>query len=96
MTIDNVREIINKNKNFLKEKYKVKSIKIFGSFARHEEAADSDIDILIGFYSSPDIFEFIELEGFLGNLLGVKVDLVTEQALKPLIKDKILEEAISI
>jgi len=96
MTIENVKEIINKNKKFLKEKYKVKSIRIFGSFARREEGADSDIDVLVEFYTSPDIFKFMELEEFLENLLGTGVDLVTEQALKPLIKDKILEEAVYI
>jgi len=96
MTIENVKEAINKSKKFLKEKYKIKSIRIFGSFVRHEEATNSDIDILVEFYSSPDIFEFIELEGFLEKLLGTKVDLVTEQSLKPLIKDKILEEAVYI
>jgi predicted nucleotidyltransferase len=96
MTIENVRGIINKNKKFLKEKYKVKSMRIFGSFARYEEAKDSDIDILVEFYATPDIFEFIELEGVLGNLLGTRVDLVTERSLKTLIKDKILEEAVYI
>jgi len=94
MTIENIRNIINKNKKFLEEKYKIKSIGIFGSFVRDEVTTDSDVDVLVEFNESPDIFEFIKLEQFLEQLLAIKVDLVTKKALKPLIKDKILKEAV--
>lgn len=94
MTIENIREIIDKNKKTLEGKYKIKSIGIFGSMARGEDETDSDVDILIEFNESPDIFQFIELEGFLGKLIGMKVDLVTRKALKSQIKDKILKEAV--
>ncbi|MBL7131394.1 MAG: nucleotidyltransferase family protein [Candidatus Omnitrophica bacterium] len=94
MTIQNIRNIINKNRKFLKEKYKIKSMSIFGSIARDEGSTNSDVDVLVEFNESPDMFEFIKLEQFLENLLGAKVDLVTKKALKPLIKDKILKEAV--
>lgn len=96
MTIKNIKEIIDKNRKILEEKYKIKSIGIFGSMARGENETSSDVDILIEFTESPDIFKFIELEQFLGQLIGVKVDLVTRNALKTQIKDKILREAVYI
>jgi predicted nucleotidyltransferase len=51
---------------------------------------------LVEFLETPDIFEFIKVENFLRKLLGLKVDLVTKEALKPLIKKEILRETIYI
>ncbi len=96
MNLEEIKEKINKNKRLLKEKYSVKSIGVFGSAVKNAVGKDSDIDILVEFFEVPDIFEFIELEGFLTNLLGAKVDLVTKRALKPLIKDAILNETVYI
>jgi len=50
----------------------------------------------VEFSETPDLFEFIELENFLRKLLKIKVDLVTKEALKPLIKKEILRETIYI
>jgi len=96
MTLEAIRTKISKNKRLLEEKYNVKSIGIFGSSARNKLGKDSDIDILVEFSESPDIFEFIKLEGFLASLLGTKVDLVTKKALKTLIKESILNETVYI
>ncbi|MFH1541716.1 MAG: nucleotidyltransferase family protein [bacterium] len=76
----------------LKKQYKIKMIGFFGSYARGEERKDSDLDVLVEFSTSPDIFRFIKLENQLSDLLHVKVDLVTKGALKPIIKDRILGE----
>jgi len=74
----------------------VKNIGFFGSYARGEQKPKSDIDILVEFVegNSVDLFDFIELENFRCRKLGIKVDLATEKALKPLIKDQILKETI--
>jgi len=91
-----IKEIIKKNKRILEEKYKVKVLGIFGSYSRANSHKGSDIDILVEFSETPDFFEFIRLEEFLQNLLGMRVDLVTPDALKPLIKKEILKETIYI
>lgn len=69
---------------------------MFGSYIRGEEKESSDIDILIDF--TPDarisLLDFIELEDYLSELLGIKVDLVDKQALKPRIGRHILSELI--
>lgn len=91
-----IKEIIKKNKRILEDKYKVKGLGIFGSYSRKDSRRGSDIDIIVEFSQIPDFFEFIRFEEFLHNLLGVKVDLVTPDALKPLIKSEILKETIYI
>lgn len=93
-TFEQVKAIIAKEKQFLRDNYNVNTIGIFGSYALGKAKPDSDIDILIEFFQPIDFFKFIRLEEFLSSVLGLKVDLVTKKALKPLIKEDILSEAV--
>ncbi len=93
----NKGQIIKKlSDNFaeMKGKYNVKRIGIFGSFAREENDLKSDIDILVEFESPIGFFLLIDLENYLYNLLGRKVDLTTKNSLKPVVRDRILNETI--
>ncbi len=75
----------------------VKSIAIFGSVARDEENLKSDVDILVEFDNARHkigLFAYVRLQRRLEELLGTQVDLVTPNALKRQLKDKILNEAI--
>ncbi len=88
-----IEKILKKKKSFLKKKFSVKEIGIFGSYARGDQSKDSDIDILVTF--SDDVgWEFVDLKEYLEKLLGLKVDLVTIKALKPQLKDSILSEVV--
>jgi hypothetical protein len=78
-------------KPILEHRYCVKKISVFGSYARNEQKDNSDIDIIVEFYR-PVGFQFINLKIFLEEILNKKVDLVTPNALKPQIKEKILRE----
>jgi uncharacterized protein len=69
---------------------------IFGSVARNEANAGSDADILVEFSRPVGLFEFIGVKEFLENLLDRPVDLVTPDAIRPDMKEKILGEAIYI
>jgi predicted nucleotidyltransferase len=91
---EEILKTMKKELPYLKEKFKVKSIGIFGSYARGEQTKTSDIDMLIEFDAPVGFFKFIELEDYLSDKLGVKVDLVTPDALKPMIKPHIIEEAV--
>ena len=95
-TIDEIKNTINKYKTYLSDSFKVKSISVFGSYLRGEQKENSDLDILVEFNETIDLFEFIQLENYLAEILGCKVDLVMKDALKPRIKDRILREAVSI
>ncbi len=81
-------ELIN-----IKERYNVETLEVFGSFVRREQNVNSDLDILVTFSKTPSLFKFIELEDYLSEILGVKVDLVMKNSLKPNIGKKILSEA---
>jgi uncharacterized protein len=76
----------------LREKYSVSYLGIFGSYIRGEQTKDSDLDVLIQFDKKPGLLKYIELENYLSDLLGVKVDLVMKSALKPNIGKRILDE----
>ncbi len=76
-------------KPILKEKFYVEKIGYFGSFARNEQKKSSDIDILVSF-GRPLGWEFFDLQELLENELQLKVDLVSEKALKEQLRNSIL------
>ena len=91
-----IKSILSDQKEFLKEKYRIKEISIFGSVVRREEEGVSDIDILVDFSEPIGFFAFLELEEYLQQILGRKVDLVSRKALKPKIGERILKEAVPV
>ncbi len=66
----------------IKTCFSVRRIGIFGSFARGEQKASSDIDILVEF-EKPTFRNFMDLSFYLEDLFGRKVDLVTVKGLHP-------------
>jgi hypothetical protein len=85
--------VLQAHKPELAERYKVKSIGVFGSYVRGEQRARSDLDVLVEFADdSLSLLKFIALENYLSDLLSVKVDLVEKQGLKPTIGQRILKE----
>ncbi|MCS6937353.1 MAG: nucleotidyltransferase family protein [Candidatus Bipolaricaulota bacterium] len=80
----------------LREKYRVKSLGIFGSYVRGDQRKKSDLDILVEFLEPPSLFTLIELENYLSDLLGMKVDLVMKSALKPRIGQHVLREVVMV
>jgi hypothetical protein len=81
----------------LRERYGVQRLALFGSFARGEPTRRSDLDVLVEFDDLPlSLLQFIALEGDPSELLGLKVDLVERQALKPSIGRRVREELIPV
>ena len=82
----------------LKKNFSVKTLELFGSYVRGEQTEKSDLDVLVTFYepNNVDLFKFIELRLFLKDNLGVDVDLIEKDTLKPRLKGQILEEAIKV
>ena len=81
-TLEEIKSILAKHKEKLRQNYKVKDIAIFGSYARGEQKEISDVDVLVEF-EEPVGLAFIHLADFLEELLGIKVDLTTRDAIKP-------------
>jgi hypothetical protein len=75
------------------KKHEVRVLKIFGSAARGEERPDSDIDLIVEFEGEKSLFDLIGLEIELRDLLGRDVDLLTEPAISPYLRERILASA---
>ncbi len=81
----------------LQERYGVQSLGVFGSYVRGEANRRSDLDVLVEFKQDHlTLLGFIRLENYLSDLLGVKVDLVEKETLKPHIGRRILQEVVPV
>ena len=83
-------------KPMIEQRYKVKSIELFGSYIRGEQIVSSDIDILVDFKEDADLFDLIGLAQFLEEELRQRVDVVPKRALKPELRDTVLKEVVIV
>jgi predicted nucleotidyltransferase len=94
---EDIQTILQKQKNYLTEKFGVIEIAIFGSYARGNQREDSDIDIMVDFKEGYKTFDnYTDLKFYLEELLDKKVDLVIKSTVKSRIKSFIIEETIFI
>ncbi|TET89647.1 MAG: hypothetical protein E3J35_09570 [Methanomassiliicoccales archaeon] len=94
--IEEIKEMISSRKQFLRDEFRVKNVGIFGSYSRKDPDDDSDVDILVEFTRPVGLIEFLRLEGYLQDLLGIKVDLVPKDGIKPALRDYIVNEVIYV
>jgi predicted nucleotidyltransferase len=92
----NIIEQLRQQLPKLTKQYRVQTLGVFGSYGRAEQQPDSDIDVLVTFAEPPSLLQFIELENELTDTLGIKVDLVMRDALKPTIGRRILNEVVPV
>ncbi|MGB9637851.1 MAG: nucleotidyltransferase family protein [bacterium] len=90
-TIEEIKQILAKHKEEIRQKYGVRVIGIFGSYARGEQKETSDVDILVEL-EKPIGLKFFELWDYIEELLGCEVDLVRQKILREEIRDDILKE----
>ena len=93
---DEIKQILKRQKSLLKKKYGVKGIGIFGSYVRGEGKRRSDVDLLVEFTKPISLLDFMKVENYLSDALGVKVDLVMKDVLKTRIGKHILSEVVNI
>jgi uncharacterized protein len=74
----------------------VRSLSFFGSVARDEATAQSDVDILVDFGGPTSFDTYMDLKFYLEELLGARVDLVTERGLKPRVRPYVQQDAIRV
>lgn len=91
ITGNDIIERLRELKPVLKKDYAVKEIGLFGSFTDNTFTEKSDIDILVEL-EKPIGWKFFTLEMFLEKTFGRKIDLVTKNALREQIKDRILNQ----
>ncbi len=95
-TFEKLKDTLAEHKQELKDRFKVEEIGLFGSYVSKEQKKKSDLDVLVSFSETIGLFMFGRLENYLSDILGVKVDLVMKEFLKPRLKDSILNEAIYV
>ena len=74
----------------------VASLKLFGSVARDSAGADSDADFLVRFKDAPSYDRFMDLKFHLEDALGIRVELVTEDALRPEMRQSVERDALLV
>ena len=94
--INEIKQILALQFPELEREYRVETLKLFGSRLRGDNRPGSDLDILVSFSEPPSLLEFVRLKNRLQEILGLKVDLVMESALKPNIGKIILDEAVPV
>lgn len=95
MLKDSIIAILNSHIKEIK-KFKVKSLSIFGSIARGEDRPESDVDILVGFDGPASFDSYMELKFYLEEICDRKVDLISDKALKPILRKHIERDLIRV
>ena len=94
MQIASDLEVSSEQLESLCKRYEVKELSLFGSRARGEHRADSDVDLLVEFLpdASIGLIGYSKLQRELQSIFGMKVDLVTKDGLKPLVRKYVLPD----
>jgi len=94
-TLSDIRNSLSARKEQLFQKYPIKSLAIFGSYARNEQSEHSDVDILVEFHDKIGI-EFIDLAEELEKAVGLKVDLVSRKGVRDKYYAEIVKDLIIV
>jgi predicted nucleotidyltransferase len=97
-SLNEIKEILEAQRDYLAAEYGVMIIGVFGSYVRGEQRCDSDVDILIEPERPPRIslIGLVELEHYLSDVLGMKVDLALRKNLRKRIGERILNEVVTL
>jgi predicted nucleotidyltransferase len=96
MKRNDVLSVLRAHREGLKSEYGVKSLTLFGSVARDEAQASSDVDLLVEFDRPTGYFGLVRLQLLLQELLGCEVDLGTPGSLRPTMRQRLDKEAIHV
>lgn len=96
MKQDAVLQLLKQKNAEMERKFGVKSLLLFGSVARGEATAASDVDLLVEFNRPVGYFGLFALQDYLETLLGCRVDLGTPDSLKPYIRERVMGELIRV
>jgi predicted nucleotidyltransferase len=91
-----VIQVLAMHREQLRQQFGVASLAIFGSTARNQATAESDVDVLVEFDRPTGLFDLIRLQFCLEELLGTRVDVGTIDGLKPRIRERVLAESIYV
>jgi uncharacterized protein len=80
----------------LRQRYPIRQMGVFGSYVHGNQRSDSDLDILVELGDGIGLLELVGLKQEIGDAIGLEIDLVTRDALKPRIGQRILSEVVMV
>ena len=92
--IEALKKIIAEDKDKIRQQYKAQIKAVFGSYARGDFHAHSDLDLLIDVDAGATLLDLVGLQYFLEDRLGCKVDVVTRHSLREELRASVFSEAI--
>ena len=95
-TLEDILAILGRYKAELRKKYHIRKLLIFGSYAESRQTPQSDLDLIAEFDRVPTLLELVHIEQALSHLLGVQVDLLTEESISPFIRPYITTVEVSL
>jgi len=95
-TLEEICELIRAHQDELYRRYKARVVGIFGSYVRGEQREDSDLDLLAEFDKTASLLDLGGAQVLLSELLGVKVDLVPREDIRPELKESIESAAVEV
>jgi len=95
-TLDEIKKTLRDNREAIGREYKAEIVGIFGSCVRGEQKEESDVDVLVRFRKGATLFDFVGLADFLEQKLDMKVGIVSERAIRPELKERILKEVVAV
>lgn len=95
-TIDEICDLIRLHQGELRRRYKARVVGILGSSVRGEERPDSNLDVLAVFDSNASLLDLGGAQVMLSELLGLKVDLVPQEDIRPELRTRIESEAVPV
>ena len=96
MNRDEVLALLRAHKPVLMERFGVTALALFGSFARDQASDGSDVDILVRFTGPATSRSYFGVQFYIEDLLGRRVDLVTDKALRPQFRPYVEQEALDV
>jgi predicted nucleotidyltransferase len=96
LSVEEIRALIRERKDEIKKEFRAEIVGIFGSYARGDEKEKSDIDVLVRFGEGATLLHLTGLGYYLEDLFGVSVDVVSERAIHPMMRDDVLRELVPL
>jgi hypothetical protein len=96
LSLETLQTLLKQQEDVFRQRYRITEVGIFGSYARGEQTATSDVDVLVDYEQAPPLSKLVELREYLSDLVGVPVDVVTKRGLKPRIREKVLAEVVYV
>jgi len=95
-SLEEIKTILRENRDIIRVRYKAELIGLFGSYVRGDTHKDSDLDVLVEFYETASLLDHAALQNYLTDLVGIRVDVVPRKNIRKELKERILNETVSL